>query len=146
MNKLGVKLKKLRESRNMTVLELAIKSETGNGTIGNIERGANKSTPKTLEKISKALNLSSSERDELMACLLPEDIGNKINILKEKNKELESEIKLNKREQTQYDEFMGQATLMFNDETISEEDKEKLFKSLQELFFETKFENKKKNS
>ena len=146
MNKLGVKLKNLRESRNLTVLELAIKSETGNGTIGNIERGANKSTPKTLEKISKALNLSSSERDELMACLLPEDIGNKINTLKEKNKELEKEIKLNKREQIQYDEFMGQAKLMFNDETISEEDKEKLFKSLQELFFETKFENKKKNS
>ena len=144
MNKLGVKLKNLRESRNLTVLELAIKSETGNGTIGNIERGANKSTPKTLEKISKALNLSSSERDELMACLLPEDIGNKINTLKEKNKELEKEIKLNKREQIQYDEFMGQAKLMFNDETISEEDKEKLFKSLQELFFETKFENKKK--
>ncbi|MGL5123737.1 MAG: helix-turn-helix domain-containing protein [Fusobacteriaceae bacterium] len=146
MNVLGIKLKQLRESRNLTILELADKSKTGNGTIGNIERGANRSTPKTLEKISKALNLNSNERDELMSCLLPNDIGNKINVLNKKNKELEEELNLNKREKLQYDDFMSSATLMFNDESISDEDKEKLFRSLQEVFFETKLLNKKKKS
>ena len=56
MSNLGITLKKLRESRNLTVKELAEKSGTGNGTIGNIERGANKATVKTLEKISLALS------------------------------------------------------------------------------------------
>jgi phage repressor protein C with HTH and peptisase S24 domain len=78
MKRLSIVLKKLRESRGMTVMELAEKSNTGNGTIGNIERGANKSTEKTLEKISKALNLTMKERDELFSALLPIDVGNKI--------------------------------------------------------------------
>ena len=130
INELPITVKKFRESRNLTQLELAKKSELGSGTIGDIESGKNKARTTTLEKIAKALNLNSDERRELFASTLPQDIN----------------IKLNKIEKIQYDEFMGQATLMFNDETISEEDKEKLFKSLQELFFETKFENKKKNS
>lgn len=78
MNKLGITLKKLRESRNLTVKELAHKIGAGNGTIGNIERGANKTRTTTLEKISKALELNKNERDELFAALLPDDVGNKI--------------------------------------------------------------------
>lgn len=78
MNKLGITLKKLRESRNLTVKELASKIGTGNGTIGNIERGANKAKTSTLEKISLALDLNKAEREELFAALLPDDIGNKI--------------------------------------------------------------------
>ena len=78
MSKLGITLKKLRESRNLTVKELAEKSGTGNGTIGNIERGANKATVKTLEKISTALNLNKSERDELFGGLIPEEMAIKL--------------------------------------------------------------------
>lgn len=93
MNKLGVTLKKLRESRNLTVKELANKIGSGNGTIGNIERGANKTRTSTLEKISKALDLNKSERDELFAALLPDDIGNKIKYSELKNaKIIETEI------------------------------------------------------
>lgn len=78
MSKLAITLKKLRESRNLTVKELAEKSETGNGTIGNIERGANKATIKTLEKISKALDLNKQERDELFSSLVPDDMAYKL--------------------------------------------------------------------
>ena len=128
MNKLSVIVKKLRENRKMTQLELAEKSSLGSGTIGDIESGKNKARTTTLEKIAKALDLNTDERRELFASTLPQDI----------------DIKLNKREKVQYDEFMNQATLMFNDESISEEDKEKLFRSLQEVFFETKIANKNK--
>lgn len=93
MNKLGVTLKKLRESRNLTVKELANKIGSGNGTIGNIERGANKTRTSTLEKISKALDLNKSERDELFAALLPDDIGDKIKYSELKSaKIIETEI------------------------------------------------------
>ncbi|MGL5950696.1 MAG: helix-turn-helix domain-containing protein [Cetobacterium sp.] len=127
MNKLGIVLKKLRESRGLTVMELAAKSGTGNGTIGNIERGANKSTPKTLEKLCVALELTKEERDELFSCLIPDDIGQKIT----------------KREKLQKEEFMNQAQMMFNDESISEEDKEKMLATLQEAFYMAKIMNKK---
>lgn len=52
--------------------------------------------------------------------------------------------KLSKREKNQYENFMSDATLFFNDEKISEEDKQKLFDSLQEVFFRAKFLNKRK--
>ena len=81
---LSIVLKRLRESRGMTVKELAEKSNTGNGTIGNIERGANKGKVETLEKISKALNLNKNEREELFSCLVPSDI----NVQKIKNDRL----------------------------------------------------------
>ena len=67
MNNLGITLKKLRERRNMTIIQLAQLAGIGKGTVGDIETGKNKSTIKTLEKISKALNLNENERSELFA-------------------------------------------------------------------------------
>lgn len=78
MNKLAITLKKFRESRNLTIIQLAELAGTGKGTIGDIETGKNKSTIKTLEKISKALKLSESEREELFSAFVPKDIGEKI--------------------------------------------------------------------
>lgn len=128
MSRLSLVLKKLRETKNMTQMELAEKSNLGKGTIGDIERGVKGSKPDTLEKIVKALNLNQEEREELFSCLIPEDLG----------------IKLTKREKIQKDDFMNQATMMFNDENISAEDKQKMFDSLQEVFVLAKMQNKKK--
>lgn len=128
MKRLGIILKKLREEKGMSQQELAEKANVGKGTVGDIERGAKNSTPKTLEKISKALNLDEKGREELFSGMLPEDVG----------------IKLSKREEIQKEEFMKQATLMFNDEKISSEDKQKIFDSLQEVFFTAKLINKNK--
>lgn len=44
----------------------------------------------------------------------------------------------------QYKDLIKEATLMFNDEKISEEDKEKMLFALQEAFFLAKQMNKKK--
>ncbi|MEG0236834.1 MAG: S24 family peptidase [Cetobacterium sp.] len=65
MELLSIVLKKLRESRNLTIEELAKKANIGKGTVGDIETGRSNSTIKTLEKISKALNLSTNEEAKL---------------------------------------------------------------------------------
>lgn len=52
------------------------------------------------------------------------------------NPELE---KLNKRETMQLKDLLHQNAMFFNDETVSDEDKEKFFSALQEAFFEVKF-------
>ncbi|MGL5054352.1 MAG: helix-turn-helix domain-containing protein [Fusobacteriaceae bacterium] len=73
--RLGIILRKLRNSRNLTVVSLAEKAKTGTGTIGDIERGDNNSTESTLEKLSLALNLNQEERFELYSGFVPEDVG-----------------------------------------------------------------------
>lgn len=65
MNSLGITIKKYRETRGLTQLELAKKANIGSGTLGDIERGVNKSTIKTLNKIATALNLNTQEKEEL---------------------------------------------------------------------------------
>lgn len=72
------------------------------------------------------------------------DIKRPLNFI---NPELEN---LNKRETLQLQELMRQNTMFFNDETVSDEDKEKFLNALQEAFYEVKFlkqqerKNKKK--
>ena len=72
--KLAITLKKLREKRNLSIMALSEISGVGNGTIGNIERGANKGRIETLEKLSFGLQLSNEERTELFSCLVPDDV------------------------------------------------------------------------
>lgn len=78
MEKLGVTLKKLRESRNLTITELADKAGLGRGTVGDIETGKNKSTIATIDLLSKTLKLTKKEREQLFASMLPKDIGEKL--------------------------------------------------------------------
>lgn len=71
---ISVVLKKFRESRGLTIFELGELSGTGNGTIGNIERGATTPRQKTLEKIAVALNLTKKEREELFLSILSDKL------------------------------------------------------------------------
>lgn len=128
MSELGITLKKLRESKNLTIAELSKKSGVGNGTIGDIETGKNKSTIKTIEKLSKAMGLSKEERELLFSAFMPADIGRK----------------LTKREKVQLEDVLSSANYFFNDESYSEETKEKLLLSLQQLFYDAKAKNKEK--
>lgn len=65
MNILGITIKKLREEKGYTQLELAKKANIGSGTLGDIESGRNKSTVKTIDKIAKALELTTEEKNRL---------------------------------------------------------------------------------
>ena len=95
---LALLLKKYRESRNLCIKQLSELAGVGNGTIGEIEKGKNKSRPATLEKLSKALRLTPEERERLFSCLVPKDIGKKI--IEGSNSRV---LELNKRELSQYE-------------------------------------------
>lgn len=135
MGNLAIVLKQLRESKNMTLEELAKKSGVGRGTIGDIETGKNKSTVKTINKLAIALNLNIEEKNKLDSAFLGRKISENID---------PRVLNLKKRERLQYDDFMNEAILYFQDEKVSDEDKQKLINSLQEAFFEIKFANKRK--
>ena len=51
---------------------------------------------------------------------------------------------LDSRGKRQLNDIVKESTLMFNDETISEEDKEKVLMAIQSAFFIAKEKNKKK--
>ncbi|MCQ9627808.1 helix-turn-helix domain-containing protein [Cetobacterium somerae] len=70
MEPLSIVLKKLRESKSLTIEELARRANIGKGTVGDIETGRSNSTAKTLTKISKALNLSEHENSLLFNSFL----------------------------------------------------------------------------
>ncbi|WP_335969207.1 helix-turn-helix domain-containing protein [Fusobacterium polymorphum] len=138
MADLSITLKKLREKKGITQQELVKISGVGQGTIGDIERGKiKKSRLETLEKIAKALKLDEEEREELFSVLVPKDIS--VKILKNPlYKELDS------RGRMQFKEIVEQSSLMFNDENISEEDKQKVLLAIQDAFYDAKQKNKKK--
>lgn len=136
---LALLLKKYRESRNLSIKQLSELAGVGNGTIGEIERGKNKSRPATLEKLSKALKLTPEERERLFSCLVPKDIGKKI--IEASDPRV---LTLSKREMSQFEKTMEEASLFFNDETVSEADKEKMVLAISKLFFDSKEINKEK--
>ena len=138
MADLSITLKKLREKKGITQQELVKLSGVGQGTIGDIERGKiKKSRLETLEKIAKALKLDEEEREELFSVLVPKDIGIKI---------LKNPLyrQLDSRGKKQFNDIVEQSALMFNDETISAEDKEKVLMAIQDAFFDAKNKNKRK--
>ena len=75
MNNYGNLIKKFREERSLSQNELAKKAEVGNGTIGDIERGARKGKISTLDKIAKALSLTEDERIKLENAFMGRDIN-----------------------------------------------------------------------
>ena len=135
VEKLSILVKKLRESRNLTIMQLAEKANLGNGTIGDIETGRSKGSRKTLDKIAEALDLTVEERNRLDNAFMGRDITS-ISDPRVEN--------LNKREKTQYEKTIDEAALFFNDENVSEEDKQKLLMAMNEMFFMSKQINKEK--
>ncbi len=134
MGKLAIVLKQLRESKNMTLEELAKKSGVGRGTIGDIETGKNKSTVKTLGKLAAAMELTKEEKNKLDSAFLGRNIA-----------EVDPRVlTLSKREMSQFEKTMEEASLFFNDETVSEADKEKMVLAISKLFFDSKEINKEK--
>lgn len=136
VEKLSILVKKLRESRDLTIMQLAEKSGLGNGTIGDIESGRSKGSRKSLNKIAEALNLTSEERGRLDSAFLGREVTGS----------LDSRVNsLGKRERLQLEELLQENAMFFSDDKISDEDKEKFFASLQEVFFTIKLANKKNN-
>lgn len=81
MDTLGIAVKKLREDKGYTQLQLAKKAGIGSGTLGDIETGKNKSTVKTIDKIAKALELNPQEKLKLDEAFLGRRIQKEDNIV-----------------------------------------------------------------
>lgn len=122
IKRLGGILKKLRESRNLTIISLATKANIGIGTIGDIERGKNNSKESTLEKIVSALNLSKEERLGLYSGILPEDVA----------------LRLVNKEKITASQLTRDAEALFSDASISPSRKEKLILSINEIYYNNK--------
>ena len=121
------KLKKRRQELGLTLREVATQVGVGESTVRKWETGLieNMKSDK-IELLAKALKMDPLEI-----------IGIEIN-------EKSPLSQLTKKEKLDYDKFMKDATYYFNDESISDEDKEKLFKSLQEVYFTVMLGKKKK--
>ena len=135
MTKLSIVLKQLRESKNITIEDLAKKAGIGKGTVGDIETDRNKSTVKTLNKISIALELTSEEKNLLDSAFL----GRKVTEVTDSRV-----INLNRKDRFKLEDILSESSLFFNDEKITSEDKKKLLDSITELFFDAKSTNKLK--
>jgi len=133
--KLSIVLKQLRESRGLTIMKLAELTGLANGTIGDMETGKSNGSKKSLSKIAEALKLTIEERGILDSAFLGRDVI---------GSEDPRVNQLNKKERMQFEDLMKENALFFNDENISEEDKEKLFDALQDAFFTVKVLNKRK--
>ena len=135
MEKLSIVLKRLRESRDITIIKLSEMSGVGNGTIGDIERGKSNGSKKSLEKISNALKLTAKEKDELYSAYLGRNVDSSLD---------DRVLQLSKKDLSKYEKVINEASLFFNDETTSEEDKQKLMLAISEMFFMSKEINRKK--
>ena len=103
MENFALLIKKFREDRGLSQKQLAEKAGIGSGTIGDIERGDRKGKISTLDKISKALNLTKEERDRLDNAFMGRNIT---------SSSIDPRVEiLNKKEKNQYEKTMNEAAL-----------------------------------
>lgn len=76
MNTLAIIVKKFREEKGLTQLELAKKAGIGSGTLGDIETGRSRGSRKTLDKIINALQLNQTERLKVDSAFLGRNLPN----------------------------------------------------------------------
>ncbi|MCF2612306.1 MULTISPECIES: helix-turn-helix domain-containing protein [Fusobacterium] len=132
--RLSLVLKELRNSRGLTIKKLSELSGVGNGTIGDIESGKSRGSQKTLDILSETLKLTKKERNRLDSAFLGRNIVF----------DTDKTCNLSKNQRIELNDFLQDAILYFQNEKISDEDKAKLFESLQEAYFEIKLANKRR--
>lgn len=147
-------LKKYRKEHNMTVAKFAELLGVSQVFLTHLEHDRRKISEDLFERLSEFLTekeINQLRESELYKDV-PEEILEKMENLKSENKKLKerySEIdtrvsNFDKRTLSQYDKTMNEASLFFEDEDISEEDKQKLMLAINEMFFMSKEINKKK--
>lgn len=120
--------------------QLAIESGVSPTTISRIEAGLQRAEPKTLQKLAPFLNISYGELLKIAGYIPEDEKFEDYNI----PEDYAQKYKVTKRDLKQYDEFIKQAGEFFMDDKVSEEDKEKLFRDISELFWKSKEINKQK--
>lgn len=140
-------LKNEREKRGLSQREFAKIVGLSNTYIANLERGYDKRSGKpisptieTLKGIAQSLNIQLEDFLKQSGYVpkddLPEHDDSNINPLTGK--------KMNKRERTQLEDVLENAQALFYDNDVSENDKEKFFRDITELFWKAKEMNRRK--
>lgn len=143
-----------RKNKGLTVAKFAEMLGVSQVFLTHLEHDRRKISDDLFKKLENFLsgieieNLKEAEQYKDV----PEKVMDKIKLLEKENEFLKSKYKnidprvsgLNKRERLQYDDFMNDAIQFFQDEKVSDKDKQKLFDSLQEAFFTIKLANKRK--
>lgn len=124
------RLKQALELRDLKPTKLSELSNINKSTISQYIQGVYQPKRARIELFAKILNVNEAWL-----------IG--YNVPMERNQQDDRFLSLNSKGKKQYENFLNEATMYFNDEKISLEDKEKIFQSLQDVFFEVKLLNKK---
>lgn len=147
-------LKRYRKKHNMTVAKFAELLGVSQVFLTHLEHDRRKISDDLFERLSEFLNEEEINqlKETEMYKDVPEEVLKKMEKLNAENKELKEKYSkidprvstFDKRTLSQYDKTMNEASLFFEDEDISEEDKQKLMLAINEMFFLSKEINKKK--
>lgn len=146
MKTTGEIIKKKREELGITAEKLGELTGVTQAYVTMSENNSTKPSKAFLEKIKKILHITSEEEKEIKEYeefrRLPEKFQKRLLLLE---KGILPQYKaLNTRGKNQFEKVIEESALMFNDETISEEDKEKVLMAIQSAFFIAKEKNKRK--
>lgn len=146
MKTTGEIIKKKREELGITAEKLGELAGVTQAYVTMSENNSTKPSKAFLEKIKKILHITSEEEKEIKEYeefrRLPEKFQKRLLLLE---KGILPQYKaLNTRGKNQFEKVIEESALMFNDETISEEDKEKVLMAIQSAFFIAKEKNKRK--
>jgi transcriptional regulator len=146
MKTTGEIIKRKREELGITAEKLGEMTGVTQAYVTMSENNSTKPSKAFLEKIKDILHITSEEDKEIKEYeefrRLPEKFQKRLLLLE---KGLLSQYKaLDTRGKNQFEKVIEESSLMFNDETISEEDKEKVLMAIQSAFFDAKQRNKRK--
>lgn len=143
-----------RKNKKLTVAKFAEMLGVSQVFLTHLEHDRRKISDDLFERLEEFLSADEiallKETEKYKS--IPEDVLEKIKKLEKENKKLKEKysqidervLTLDKKSFSQYEKTMNEASLFFQDETISEEDKQKMVMAISELFFESKQINKEK--
>jgi transcriptional regulator with XRE-family HTH domain len=136
----------------INTMDLAKKLGMSQPYISYVKNGKKTASINFIKNLLSAYPFLEEERENLLNMLENDKKIEKLKKIEKKKKEVltsveildNSKVKLTTSEKRQLNEVIESASYFFNDENISEEDKEQVLLTLHELFFESKKKNKSK--
>ncbi|MCG8500996.1 MAG: helix-turn-helix domain-containing protein [Firmicutes bacterium] len=141
---IGEHIRKIRLSKKLTLEQLAKMINSTSGTLSHIEKGTRKPSIDMLEKIAIALRVPVNEfftkqadaPDHTNACFsLPHSLKEDVFLA-----ETKAEYRYHGKKQAK--KLSDEIKVLFDSGELSEEDKDKFFKTMAEIYFDSKEKNK----
>lgn len=133
-NDLGEYLKHLREQKEYSVNQLALKSGISNAQISRIETGKRKSPkPETLRNLAEALDVPYGD------LMTRAGYTDKVDVTEPQNTG-----KASSRDMKDFRKFLSQSEIMFDGVPLTDEDKARVQGYMEAMFWEAKKMNKRK--